>query len=172
MQTIEKDLKYCPECRDEYRAEIDSCAACNVKLISGEQLLAAGQNQNNKKAEVVEISEHDILTLLQAGGIREMKKLKKDLAALGIPALLIKDGNCGGGCCGPEIQLHIRRQDAAEAHACLLEQHQRDTGLQQEHRTTQESVFNPQAATVQCPACLSKFIPESSLCPDCGLQFL
>ncbi len=180
MESIEKDLKYCPECRDEYRAEIHSCAACGIELITGEQLLSSGRGKKAKRVALAELGEHDTLALLQVGGIQEMKKLKKGLAAIGISSVLAKSDNCGGGCCGPEIQLHIRDQDAAEAHAFLLAEHQRDTGLMKDNRQENlhdhqhqvEAVFNPQAATVQCPACLSMFVPESSACPDCGLQFL
>ena len=39
--TIESDLKYCPRCGDEYRAEIATCAACRCDLLSGRQVLAA-----------------------------------------------------------------------------------------------------------------------------------
>ncbi len=180
MESIEKDLKYCPECRDEYRAEIISCAVCGIELITGKQLLSSGRSEKTKKVALAEIGEHDTLTVLQVGGIQEMKKLKKGLSTIGIPSIMAKSDNCGGGCCGPEIQLHIRVQDAAEAHSFLLSEHQRDTGLleeyqhenQQDHQNLAEAVFDPQAATVQCPACLSKFVPESSVCPDCGLQFL
>ena len=37
---IEPDLNYCPQCGDEYRADIHSCADCGLALISGRQLLA------------------------------------------------------------------------------------------------------------------------------------
>ena len=34
---IEPDLKYCPKCDDEYRAEIEKCATCGIELITGLQ---------------------------------------------------------------------------------------------------------------------------------------
>ncbi len=172
MYTIDRELKYCPECRDEYRPDFFVCASCNIELVKGEHLLVAGADERPEKVELPEIGEQDALTFLQAGGVLEMKKLKNDLADRGIPSLLAKEDNCSGGCCGPEIQLFIRMQDTVEAQGFLLALHKQLTGIQEESFEIAETVFDPQAATVQCPACMGRFIPESSVCPECGLQFL
>ena len=169
MQTIDKELMYCPQCKDEYRAEIERCASCEVDLISGEQMLAS---TSSGPRVLGTIGESDKLTSLQAGSLMEMKKIKGMLEKAGIPALLIKDENCSGGCCGPEVTLHIKLEDLGAAQELLFAEHQRSTGLQSYNLENVDAVFDPQAATVNCPACGTQFSPSLGHCPDCGLQFM
>ncbi|RWX48115.1 hypothetical protein VT98_11793 [Candidatus Electrothrix communis] len=49
-QSIEAELQYCPDCMDEYRAEITTCAACNIPLVSGKKMLEVRQNPAREQA--------------------------------------------------------------------------------------------------------------------------
>ncbi|MCW5200967.1 hypothetical protein VU07_04100, partial [Desulfobulbus sp. F4] len=48
QRTIEPELKYCPKCGDEYRAEIIACAACAVSLISGREVIELRRQEERK----------------------------------------------------------------------------------------------------------------------------
>ena len=50
MRQRDPELKYCPVCDDEYRADIKMCAVCAVELISGLEKIAAEETLIQKKA--------------------------------------------------------------------------------------------------------------------------
>ncbi|MFN2353285.1 MAG: hypothetical protein ABR512_02010 [Desulfopila sp.] len=168
----ENDLKYCPLCRDEYRAEIIQCAACGVELVSGEEMRRENGGLAEEQGDSAVIEEGDTLVALRKGSLLDMKGLKNILAGAGIPAELIRDDSCqSGGCCGgPELVLQVRRQDGQKALALLQKEYERTTGLAD--MEVVEAVFDPEAAVAVCPACAHEFTPDRPDCPDCGLHFL
>ncbi len=175
MSTIDPELKYCPSCKDEYRAEFSICVACKRDLVSGVELLAGDAGCGQRVTEVFEITEADTLVVLQKGSLSNMKDLKRLLEMASIPAVLSKDGNdCGKGCCGPDIYLQVRSEDGDRAVELIREDLEKSTGLERSDlaiAAIDDAVFDPGATMTICPACGCEFIPISSVCPDCGLNF-
>ena len=59
---VDLDLKYCPQCNDEYRAEIEKCAVCGVDLLTGAQKIAMEEERRKKpKKRTAELSPDDDL---------------------------------------------------------------------------------------------------------------
>ena len=113
MRYTDPDLKYCPKCDEEYRAEIAMCAACNIELISGEQRLDQEKAvQKKKDARSMTITNDDELANIRKGSLHDMKQLQTLLAKENIPSLLAGEGgNCGKGCCGTDLYLQIKVTD-------------------------------------------------------------
>ena len=172
MQEIDNELMYCPKCQDEYRPEVQMCVSCSTNLISGSEMRRLIAGSTGQKTEMVAISQNDSLVVLQSGPLRDMKSIQRLLQDNHIPAMLYKDDQCSGGCCGPEVQLHIRLQDLSSAREVLQAEYARSTGIQEYETASVDAVFDPQAAEVSCPACGHLFTPSDGTCPDCGLQFL
>lgn len=169
---FEIDLKYCPLCKDEYRAEITRCAACSVELVWGEKMLQEKAEAGGEPVGNTEITPEDTLVTLMKGSVLDMKNLKAVLARKHIPAILANDGQCRSGCCGAaEVLLQIRREDAMKASAVMQEEHERTTGHSLREAAGERREFNSEAIMVTCPACGHEFTPEGEACPDCGLCF-
>jgi ferredoxin len=169
---IEADLKYCPSCNDEYRAEIVTCAACNVELLTGTQMLELEeQKQQKKDGRSMTLSPDDEMVSIRKGPVMQMKELQVLLERQGIPSLAIKDSSCGKGCCGNDLILQIRMSDVQEAMAFLEQDHVRSTALNEHDTTHAGAVFNTAAENATCPACGCSFPTTQAECPDCGLCF-
>ncbi|MBB5347747.1 hypothetical protein JWG42_04130 [Desulfoprunum benzoelyticum] len=86
-------LMYCPRCNGEYRAGIVSCATCGIGLISGAdwQALRRGGNRRAVRGPA-EITAEDTLMSLRRGQLKDIKYLKKLLAAEGIPSIIGGEG--------------------------------------------------------------------------------
>ena len=169
MNMIDPELKYCPDCKDEYRSDFSICAACQKELISGADLLATDSKKEPEVQASVEITADDTLVVLQRGSLLDMKNMKRILVKASVPAILTKDDN--KGCCGVEMYLHIRLQDKERAVAVLNSEFEKTMALHQYDLSTADVVFDQGAAMTICPACGYEFMPTSSACPDCGLQF-
>lgn len=171
---FERDLKYCPKCKDEYRAEIMVCAACKVDLLSGKQMLQqAGTSAQERYQQKASIQPGDDLLPLQKGNLLDIKRVKNLLADHNIPALIVKDEQCRSGCCGgTEVVLQIRWDDREKATIFLQEEHERTTGIKANQDEDEDSIFNPESPLAVCPACGHTFPPNGPDCPDCGLCFM
>lgn len=93
---IDPDLKYCPKCKDEYRADIELCAACGIVLLLGSDMMAV-QNQtdamkNSRKGAI--LPGEDIIPI-HKGALNELKAIEKELESENIGSLINKEG---GGC--------------------------------------------------------------------------
>ncbi|HEB70050.1 MAG TPA: hypothetical protein ENI88_10600 [Desulfobulbus sp.] len=170
---IEDELKYCPGCRDEYRAEIEICAACNLQLLTGAAMRALVEEQQQPRTgRSMEISPDDELVDIRKGPVMQMKELQKVLADQSLPSLTVKeDGGCGKGCCGTELLLRVRMADVQEVMAVLEEEHVRSTCLSDHDTSHAGAVFNTHAEQATCPACGCTFPTTKPTCPDCGLCF-
>lgn len=169
---IDPDLNYCPECEDEYRADFSTCAACGRDLVSGKELIALAANEGQEVSKPVIITGDDTLVVLSKGSLLDMKNMKRVLGEASVPALLAKDeSDCGKGCCGVDMYLHIRSEDRQRAAAVLNSEFEKTTELNQYDLSTASAVFDQGAALTICPACGFQFMPTDSACSDCGLQF-
>lgn len=170
---IDPELKYCPGCNDEYRAEITTCASCDIELITGNQMQELEQEKEDKKANRnMELSPDDEMVNIRKGPVMQMKELQVMLKKVGIPSLAVtENGSCGKGCCGTDILVQVRRSDAEEVMAILEQEHVRNTALEAHDTSTAGAVFNSAAENATCPACGCSFPTTQATCPDCGLCF-
>jgi hypothetical protein len=171
---VELDLKYCPKCNDEYRAEIEKCASCGVILITGAEKIAQDEERKKKFANrVTELSPDDDLVGLQRGPLSEMRHLEALLDREHIATLLLGDDkSCGQSCCPTVYTLLVRREDAQEAFDIMAEEHKKATGLDYHDNSAADNIFNPEAGVACCPACGHTFSTTAgTTCPDCGLNF-
>ena len=169
---IDPDLKYCPRCGDEYRAEIERCAACAVSLLSGQELLKR-QGEDKKAATCRPLRPDDELVSIVKGPVVQMQTMQAVLKRAGIPSLAAGEASsCGsGGCSGPNLLIQIRKSDLEAAQTVLAREHIRTTGLHERDLAAANAVFDTAADSALCPACGCSFSTSRNDCPDCGLCF-
>lgn len=173
---IDPELRYCPSCNDEYMPRIEICAACKMKLLSGEELLARQEAKKRKfAARGSRITDEEQVVSIRQGPLADMKHAESLLRGEHIPTVLAGDEKscgkrCGGGCASTFI-LQVRPEDAQEALEILAEDFRRTTALDHHDISHAGSIFDPLAAVAVCPACGYRFPPSTGACPDCGLQF-
>jgi len=93
---IDPEMRYCPTCGDEYRADIVSCAGCGVELISGVEKLARAKAKSEAYfSRSMEIGADEPRVAIRGGKLRDLKPYQLLLAKARIPALLT--GETGGG---------------------------------------------------------------------------
>lgn len=174
MRHRDPELKYCPVCDEEYRADIKMCAGCAVELIPGREKIVAEEELKQKKTvRSMQLSADDDLVNIRKGTLLEMKNLQQILAREHIPALIAgeKTSNCGKGCCGVELYLQIRREDGEVAMEALARDFKRATALDHHDLSHVRSVYDTGAEQTVCPACGFSFTTSNRTCPDCGLCF-
>jgi uncharacterized protein (UPF0212 family) len=175
QRTLEPELKYCPKCGDEYRAEITVCAVCAVYLISGMKLLDLRRQEERKLAERRRpISPDDELVSIQKGPVVQMQMVQAVLKKANIPSLAAGDSGAScasGGCSGPNLLIQVRRSDLEDARTVLTENYIRSTGLHDHDLSAVDAVFDAEAEYALCPACGCRFSTTQNSCPDCGLCF-
>jgi hypothetical protein len=170
---IDPQLKYCPKCRDEYMPHAVRCAACEIALITGEELQDMERQRHERVSQRAgEITAEDDIVTIHSAQLAEIKKLEDLLREERIAVLIAGDDkSCGKGCCPSTFYLNVRREDALDASRIIEKEFERTTGIHGHDRTIAGAVFNPNAMQVQCPACGFVFTPSSSECPECGLCF-
>jgi rubrerythrin len=178
MKDIDPELKYCPKCNDEYLAEIIMCAACEVELLTGEQLTNILEERQEKlAARSAELSPDDDLVVIRRGQLTEMQYLAQMLEKENIGSLLVGDmqtcakdrfGNTGVHPSTYDFQ--VKREDAAEAMQIIETEHRKETRLDHHDNINGDAIFNPVAEEAKCPACGYVFPTTERVCPDCGLS--
>jgi hypothetical protein len=170
---IDPDLQYCPSCMDEYRAEITTCAACHISLISGKEMLASRQElKRGQEGRSMLLSPADDLVSIRKGPLVQMKDFQAMLKREGFPSLAVnEDSNCGQGSCTTNLLVQIRRDDLQDVMAVLEREHIQSTGLEDHNLSTAGAVFDTAAEQATCPACGYSFPTTQVTCPDCGLCF-
>lgn len=172
---FDPELKYCPQCRDEYRAEIVRCAACGVELLLGSQMmqqLEEGSKQVQRERRAGELSPTDDLVTIHKAPLADIRHLEDLLRHERIPCLVSGDENtCAKGCCPTSFYLLVRREDAREAVGVIQAVHAQNTALHHHDTSHSQAVFNADAGEATCPACGHKFPTAFTTCPDCGLCF-
>jgi hypothetical protein len=176
---VEPDLKYCPKCNDEYRAEIEKCAVCGIDLITGRQKIELEEARRRElEGRVSDLSPDDDLVRIRRGSLPDMRHLANLLDGERIGTLLVGDmETCGKDRFGNTLStpttydLTVKREDAMEALHIIEAEHRRTTGLEQHDHPNADAVFNPEAGEACCPACGHCFPTTETTCPDCGLSF-
>ncbi len=171
---IDPDLKYCPRCNDEYRPDIRICAECGVELLSGRQMQAMLEERRQGRAgRSMQIGPDEELVDVRRGPVLQVKELQVLLGERGIPSLVVGEGGkgCGKGCCGTDLLLRVRPEDAPEVARILEEEYVRGTALVEHDTSFAHAVFNTAAEQATCPACGCTFPTTTTTCPECGLCF-
>ncbi|MEN8190558.1 MAG: hypothetical protein ABFS19_11990 [Thermodesulfobacteriota bacterium] len=173
MSEIEVDLKYCPSCDDEYRADMTCCPVCEVDLITGAEKLGMYKSHEKElNSRSMELSADDELGVLRKGSVSEMKQMQGLLAERRIPSIISGDkSGCGKGCCGSEVYLQIRIADSQAALEVLAAEFHATTRLADHDLTNIDQVFDTGVRSATCPACGHTFKTNNEACPDCGLAF-
>lgn len=170
---IDPEMNYCSECDVEFRGDIVKCPTCDVVLMTGEEKIQhASAEKQSSNLRTMDISSDDELVSIRKGPLKDVKSLKRILAAERIPSILAGDeGSCGKGCCGPEMYIQIRREDMDAAEGILARDFVKNTALNIDDLKHADVIFDEQAAETVCPACGCKFSPTVGACPECGLCF-
>jgi hypothetical protein len=169
----EAELKYCPACRDEYRADIIICAACKITLVTGTEMLAlVNQGQQARNSRRGSLTVDDDIVTIHKGPLADLKKMEKPFERENIGMMIVGDeGGCNKGCCPTTFFLQVRREDAQAAVALVQEDFLRVTALDDHDTSHCHAVFNQDASHANCPACGFEFETSTTICPDCGLCF-
>ena len=170
---IDPEMNYCPDCEVEFRGDIVKCPTCDVVLMTGkEKIQHVSAEKESSNLRTMDISADDELVSIRKGPLKDVKGLKRILAAERIPAILAGDeGGCAKGCCGPEMYLQIRREDMGAAEGVLARDFVKNTALNIDDLKHADVIFDELAAETVCPACGCKFSPTVGACPECGLCF-
>jgi hypothetical protein len=169
---FDHELKYCPECNDEYRADIEKCHVCQCKLLTGGEMIVRHQEQLDRKSvRLGALHADDELVGVRRGPLAEMKEYEGLLNREGICTVLAgDDSSCGKGCCAANFDLLVRREEAYDATQIIAAEIRRTAVIDAVEPGADESVFDPLAARNTCPACGHCFSGGTE-CPDCGLCF-
>jgi uncharacterized protein (UPF0212 family) len=170
---IDPDLKYCPKCNDEYRAEIVQCASCGIDLLSGAELLDAQSKQNaHRNNRLGALTADDEVVSIHQGSGSELTVFEKLLQQENIGAMIVdKSQGCGKGCCGTTLDLMVRKEDAQDAYHLVQASLDQTRALDDHDLSCCDTVVNMDAGEAICPACGFTFQTSTSTCPDCGLCF-
>ena len=86
---IDPELNYCPGCGDEYRANIQKCASCEINLISGkEKLEKVRLEELSLNRRSMNITAQDQRVVIRNGKLRDLKPLRGLLAKERIPTII------------------------------------------------------------------------------------
>jgi hypothetical protein len=94
---IDPDLRYCPECEDEYQASIKRCVSCDRVLISGaEKLENLSLQELAFNGRLMNINVQHECVVIRNGKLRDLKLLQILLETERIPTI-ISGESAGGG---------------------------------------------------------------------------
>lgn len=96
--TLQEKFKYCPLCKDEFRADIEQCANCNVALV--ETLPKSEKDyyaQCKAQPENQKITPGDSLVTIQQGPLLEIKRMRNLLLNAGVPSLIGSEDGASQG---------------------------------------------------------------------------
>ncbi len=171
--TIDKNMRYCLSCQDEYRPEIEKCGVCGGDLLTGEELIAKEksikQHSTLRKGALSESD--DLVTILKASMV-DVKRVDQQLTRENIGTLIRGDeSSCGKGCCGGgSVELLVRREDGQAAIAIIESDFDKATAFDSHNTAYVDYGFDSSRDENTCPACGTGF-SGSATCPDCGLCF-
>lgn len=97
--SIDPDMHYCPECSDEYKANIKRCVSCDRELISGVKKLEKLRLKElafNGRSMI--INAQDECVAIRNGKLRDLKLLQMLLETERIPTIISGEStSCGKG---------------------------------------------------------------------------
>ncbi|PID72370.1 MAG: hypothetical protein CSB34_02445 [Desulfobulbus propionicus] len=89
---IEPELQYCLQCGDEYRADITTCATCNIALVSGKEVrtLLARQQERSRQMSKAIAADEPVVTI-RKGAAMQIKQLQEYLMENSIASRALAD---------------------------------------------------------------------------------
>jgi hypothetical protein len=167
------EMKYCSACGDEYMPEALKCGVCGKTLLSGQEMQAQTNSQQDEfKNRRGALTPTDDIATVFKGSMADIKRIEQQLLAVNIGTLIVgDDGGCGKGCCSPEVELKIRREDGEAALKIIDSDFDNMTGAHEFSQEFTDNGFNPDVQEASCPACGFIFSTATTTCPDCGLCF-
>lgn len=170
---IDPELKYCPKCNDEYRAEIVQCASCGIHLLSGAELLEFQKKQTaHRSNRLGALTASDEIVSIHQGSAGELTAFEKILQQENIGVMIVdKSQGCGKGCCGTTLDLMVRKEEASDAYHLVQAALDKTRALDDHDLSGCDTVVNMDAGETTCPACGFTFQTSTTTCPDCGLCF-
>lgn len=91
------ELKYCPQCNDEYMMVADRCAACDIPLLTGMEMMQFYNDANGARAaRKGPLTGTDDVVTVHQGSIADLKKLYHlcEQENIGV-AITSESGGCG-----------------------------------------------------------------------------
>jgi predicted amidophosphoribosyltransferase len=151
-------VRVCPECDEEYRPDIASCADCGTELVD-----RTLDEQGRPVAEPAQAEGEQVaLVALYSGPAAALRPLAEALAAAGVAQKFVPIPGQSG------LTLAVAQEDGVRAMEALAGFHGRGTelGLSELAATFEARPEDPEHA---CPACGAAVPEDASECPDCGL---
>lgn len=170
---FDPQMKYCQACGDEYVPDVTNCGVCGSVLYSGAEMLSAYHEKKKvfsyRKGALT--TKDDVVTIFR-GPLAEVKRIGALFAAENIGTRIVGEGGgCKKGCCSPDVELVIRREDGAEAQRLINADFEKMTGVSSFSHDIVDNGYDPGSEKSTCPACGFVFDTCSAACPDCGLCF-
>ncbi|MET0551567.1 MAG: hypothetical protein ABW221_00920 [Vicinamibacteria bacterium] len=153
-------VRVCPECDEEYRPDIATCADCGSELVD-----RALDEQGRPIAEPAQAeSEQVTLVALYSGPAAALRPLAEALAEAGVAQRFVPIPGQSG------LTLAVAQEDGARAMEALAGFHGRGTelGLSELAATFQAG---DDAQEHACPACGAAVPVDAAECPECGLEW-
>lgn len=153
-------VRVCPECDEEYRPDIETCADCGASLVD-----RPVDEQGRPLPEPVEAEGEPLaMVALYSGPAAALRPLAETLAAAGVAQRFVPIPGQSG------LTLAVAQEDGPRALEALSEFHGRGTelGLSELAATF---VAGDEGVEHACPACGAAVPADASECPDCGLEW-
>lgn len=153
-------VRVCPECDEEYRPDIATCADCGADLVD-----RAVDEQGRRLAEPIQAEGEPVtLVALYSGPAAALRPLAEALAAAGVAQRFVPLPGQSG------LTLAVAQEDGPRALEALSAFHGRGTelGISELSATFEAGGDTHEHA---CPACGAAIPADASECPDCGLEW-
>jgi predicted amidophosphoribosyltransferase len=152
-------VRVCPECDEEYRPDIATCADCGADLVDRQT-----DEQGRALPEPAQAVQPIALAALYSGPAAALKPLADALADAGVPQRFVPIPGQSG------LTLAVAQDEAARALTALSAFHGRGTelGIRELAATFEAQESEHEHA---CPACGAAVPAGASLCSDCGLDW-
>jgi predicted amidophosphoribosyltransferase len=153
-------VRVCPECDEEYRPDIATCADCGADLVD-----RAVDEQGRPLAEPAQAEGVQVaLVALYSGPAAALRPLAEALASAGIAQRFVPIPGQSG------LTLAVAQEDGARAMEALAAFHGRGTelGIRELAATFEAQDSEHEHA---CPACGAAVPAGAVECSDCGLDW-
>lgn len=146
-------VRYCPECDQEFRPQVERCSDCGGPLEDQFEGLESAQSEGGGRGPRG-LPPGEYLPLLHRSTAGEIEPLAARLGAAAVPFKVDVRSGYGG------FDLRVRAEDGPQAVRLLADALGEE--LPPEHGETA-------ADSGQCPACEAPLDPGASECAECGL---
>lgn len=161
-------MRVCPKCRSEYVDSVTRCKACDVDVVSPEELDEADAHTEDPRVVLADV-EKAALAVRNLDGARELEGI---LLEADIPCYVHAEEAEAAAVMGPgsiSYAVVISQEDVERVKA-LLESLQRSVLAAEGLESLADHVVDLEAEEVTCPACgHTGALDDEGACADCGL---